>query len=188
MMCDAYCCFSSSFVGTITSASTVQSGRLSFFAAVRRQDSGSRIGFSSPTTSAGLTCSQNFSRLWFGKSPQHKPDVAFLEAGRDVRNALGEKTVVAKVGVRIEGHRREEYDCGLSQRVRCLNCHVQRGIIQSSLRPLHPVNDASASRIGWSGTPHGHPRIVSELSESIHDCSTAWCERSTLWIDSHIQR
>ena len=78
MMCAAYCSFSSRFEGTITSASTVQSGRLSFFDAERRQASGSRIGFSSPTTSDGLTSSQNLTRLCSGNRRSTKPMLRFL--------------------------------------------------------------------------------------------------------------
>ena len=77
MMRAAYCALTSSFEGTITSASIVHSGTLSFFAADRRQDSGSRIGFSSLTTSAGLTSSQNLSRLWSGNRRSTKPILRF---------------------------------------------------------------------------------------------------------------
>ena len=73
IMCAAYCAFSSIFEGTITSASTVHRGTFSFFAAIRRQASGSRMGFSSPMTSAGFTSSQKRSRLCSGKRRRTNP-------------------------------------------------------------------------------------------------------------------
>ena len=76
----AYCSFSSSFDGTITSASTVQNGTVSFFAARSRHDRGSRIGFSSPTTSEAFTSSQKSSKEWSGIAPQHKSNASLVRA------------------------------------------------------------------------------------------------------------
>ena len=76
-----------------------------------------------------------------------------------LRNGLGEKSIVAQVGVRIERHWRKENHNWLMQRIRGLDRDVERGIIERPLRPLHPVHHAATSGIGRAGAADGYARI-----------------------------
>ena len=100
--------------------------------------------------------------------PQHEANVAFLEPLRDIWNALPEKAVVSKVGMGVIRHGREEYDCRLSQRVGRLNRDVQGRVVQCPLRPLHPVDDAFACRVGRSCAPHRYTSVAGEAVQIVH--------------------
>ena len=75
---------------------------------------------------------------------------------------------MAEIGVRIKRNRRKEHHGGLSQRIRRIDRYVERGIIQTPLRALHPVHDASPSRIRRSRAPHRDSRFAGKPLQVIH--------------------
>ena len=84
----------------------------------------------------------------FGKAAENESNVALCEGGGDVGNALVEKAIMAEIGVRIERHRREVGDDGLTECVGGLHGDVERGIVDAALRTLHPVNNAQSVQVG----------------------------------------
>ncbi len=87
-------------------------------------------------------------------------------AGHQIRlgvdQAIDEELVVPPLGLRVVGSQTENRHHGLSQRVTQRDCHVERGIVDSPLRPLHPVNDALPLAIGCAGTQHTNTRMRSQ--------------------------
>ena len=164
----AYCSFSSSCDGTTTSASTVHSGPLSLFAATSRKCLGSRMGFSSPTTSDDLTSSQNFTSECSGQRRSTNPMPRLRRALGNVGNTLSEKRIVPQVGVGIERHRREENHYRLTQGVGGFNRNVERRIVECALRPLHPIDNAAAGRIGSTSAAHRDSGIGEKLLKLVH--------------------
>src|SRR5208283_2306344 len=99
---------------------------------------------------------------------QHIADAAPAGTLGDTGNALREERVVAQVGMRVERHRREENHNRLLEGIGGLDCYVERGIVESALCSLHPVDDAAAGR-RWSGAANGDARIGGEIVEAEHD-------------------
>ena len=104
-----------------------------------------------------------FQQAVIGIAAKNKADVAFLERRRNVRNALDQKSIGPQIGIRIKRHGRKERDHRLAQRVRRLNRHVERGIVDTALRALHPVNNTGAVGIGSALAPHADTRIFEKL-------------------------
>lgn len=77
--------------------------------------------------------------------------------------------------MRIKWKGSEEYNGRFSECVRHRDGHVERGILQASLRPLHPVNNAVSIWIGRSCTPDGHTRMRDYLVKIIHSFHKSWC-------------
>ena len=82
------------------------------------------------------------------KAAQHKTYTALLQAIGNRRNSLIQKAVVAQIGVRIKRDRSKKDDTRFAQRVCRLHRNLKRRIIKRTLRPLHPVNNAPAVRVG----------------------------------------
>ena len=79
----------------------------------------------------------------------------------DIAESLNEESVTAQVGVWIKRSQAQEYHHRLTQRIRRLNSHIQRRIIQGSLGALHPVDNAPPFGVGWPSSPHCHSRVGS---------------------------
>ncbi len=151
--------------GTTTSASTVQNGMRSAAATCRRQRSGSRIGFSSPTSSAARTSPQK--RTTSACSPMLRTNPAPLDDER-VREFRRPSSMNWKWRSwrRESGDDHEEHDQRQAQLVRGVDGRVERRVVSGTLRALHPVDDRPAVRVGRTGPANGHARVVGQHSGS----------------------
>ena len=94
-----------------------------------------------------------------GKTTQDEADPALFERLGDVEDSLSQESVMAKICGRKRA-RSEKHHHRLAQRIGCFDRSIERGIVDSPLRTLHPVNHAGAVGM-WSAIPaHGYPRIV----------------------------
>ena len=75
---------------------------------------------------------------------------------------------MAEIGVRIKRDGRKEHHSGLPQSIRRIDRDVERGIIQTPLRALHPVHDASPSSIRRSRAPDRDSRLADQPLQVIH--------------------
>ena len=169
-MCAAYCAFSSNFDGTITSASTVHSGTLNF---LRRSAApgfrlAHRILIARPPARLSLlhriaaSCVQ-------GKRRSTKPIFRFCQSGGNIRNAFSQKRdSAADLHWDKTEPARKKRRLACRSSIRRIDRNIERRIIDTTLRPLHPVNDARAFRVRQSPPPHRHARILRELSQIIH--------------------
>jgi hypothetical protein len=97
------------------------------------------------------------------RSAAHKEgDVTLGQVRLDVREALVEEGVVAKIGVREVRDGGEVHDQRQTEQVCNMDCHIHRVIVDTALCPLHPVDDALACRVGYAASTYGYPRIVSQ--------------------------
>ncbi len=124
-----------------------------------RQRSGTRIGFSSPIKKRRTyICQQPLVRLTWCP-PHNKSNISCSQISFNIRQALIEKSVVAKISVR-----KVRYACKVDnerqpKQICYLHGQVNRMIIDAALRTLHPVDDALASTIEGAIPAHRHPRI-----------------------------
>ena len=103
-----------------------------------------------------------------GKTAKDESDISAGERGRDIGDALIEKTVVAQVGVWIKRHRREKYNHRLAQGVGRGHGRIERGIVDAALGALHPVDDTGSVGVGRAGAANGNARILRESGQVIH--------------------
>ena len=89
-----------------------------------------------------------------GGSTHEEGDVPSLEVVLDVGEALVEEGVVTQVRVREVGDGGEVDYPAAAPVDRDCDCEVDGMIIDSTLGALHPIDDASAFRGGWSIAPH----------------------------------
>ncbi len=89
-------------------------------------------------------------------------------------DAFGQERVVPQIGMRIERHRREEDDHRLFENIGGFYRDVERGIVQSTLRALHPVDDATSSWFGDSGAAYGYAWIGGDVFQSFHRRATTF--------------
>ena len=95
-----------------------------------------------------------------GGSSHDEGDVPSLQVLLDVGQALIKEGVVAKVGVREVRDGGEVHEERQLQQIGYVYRQVDGVVVDSALRPLHPVDDASALGIGRPIPPHGDSRIV----------------------------
>ena len=100
---------------------------------------------------AGILIADDHGRAYFRQQrlqgilrrPAHdEPDLPLLQILFDVDQALVQKGVMAPVGMGKIGDGREVDQYRQIERVAHLDRDIERGIIQSSFRPLHPVDNA----------------------------------------------
>ena len=99
---------------------------------------------------------------------QHKSDILLTQPLTNIAEPLDEKCVTAQVGIGIERNQAEECHNRLAQNIRRLDGHIERGVIQSALRALHPVDNAPPFDVGWTCLPHPHTRVFSQFFEVSH--------------------
>ncbi len=80
---------------------------------------------------------------------------------------------MAKVGVREVRDGGEVHDERQLQQIGYVYRQVDGVVVDAALRPLHPVDDASALGIGRPIPPHGDARIVSTAREVLAATGTA---------------
>ncbi len=129
MMCAAYCAFSRSFEGTITSASTVQSGTLQLLCCGLAPRLRLAHGILVADDQGGLHFIAELQQAVIGIAAKHKADIAFCQRGGNVRNAFIQKPVVAQIGVRIKRDRSKKDDDWLAQCIGGFDGDIERGII-----------------------------------------------------------
>src|SRR5579864_8352608 len=93
------------------------------------------------------------------KGAEHEADAAFLQALGNSRDSLTQKTVMAQIGVRIEGYRCEKDHARFAQQVCGLHRDLESGIIQRPLGPLHPVNNALAVGVRITRSTDSNTRV-----------------------------
>src|SRR5580698_10177187 len=104
----------------------------------------------------------------FRIATQHETYAALAGPSRGVGDAFGQESVVPQVGVRIERHGREEDDYGLLKKIGGFDGDIERGIVQSTLRSLHPVHDTTATQLRRSRTADRYAWIRSEVLQCLH--------------------
>ena len=114
---------------------------------------------------------ESLMRLMRGAS--HEEGCSSPQIGLDVGQALIKKRVVAKIGVRKVRYGGEVHEQRQSSRLAMSYCQVDGVVIDSALRPLHPVDDASALWIGPPIPPHGDARIAPTAREFLAVTGTA---------------
>ena len=104
----------------------------------------------------------------FRIATQYKPDSATAGALCCIWNGLRQELIVPQIGMGIERHRREKNYDRLLKNVRSFDGHVQRRVVESTLRSLHPVNNAAALRFRIARAPHRDAWIGSQVIEYFH--------------------
>ena len=164
----AYCSFLRSDEGTITSASTVQERHAEV---LRRRLAplfrlAQRVLVADNETWLNLL-TKTF-QLVVRPSAQNKSHVPLKKSFANIAHPLNEKSVTAQVGVRRERNQAEKCHHRLAKNIRRLDSHVERRVIHSSLRALHPVDNTPPFGVGRAFPPHRHPCIFSQLAEGPH--------------------
>ena len=102
-----------------------------------------------------------------GKATQHEADLAPFQRFCNVGNSLSKESVVPEIcGRKRAGSKKNHHR--LAQYIGRFDRSIERGIIDSPLRALHPVNHAGAVGIGNPISPHGDARIVFQCEECVH--------------------
>jgi hypothetical protein len=103
---------------------------------------------------------------------QHEADATAAEAALDVRQALDQEGVVAKVRALDERVQAEEGHDRFLKAVPNLDGNIERGIIGGALRTLHPVDDTGAVAVRLAASSNRDPRVrsrhVSDRSADHH--------------------
>ena len=93
-------------------------------------------------------------------APHDKRDVASCQVGFNIRQALIEKNIVPKIGVREVRYAGKVNYQRQAQQICNPYCQINCMIIDPSLRALHPVDDTSSIGIGNSRSPYRNSRVV----------------------------
>jgi hypothetical protein len=102
-----------------------------------------------------------------GETAQGESDAAFCERLRDIGDALRQKSVVPEIG-RGKRARGEEHHNRSFQGIRGLHGDVEREVVQSTLRALHPVDNTRALGIGWALAPNRDSGIQCQFKKCVH--------------------
>jgi hypothetical protein len=174
----ADCSLPSSALGTITSASTLTAGRLSRSAAATRHPFDLRSGFSSVTTSAGPTSAHSRASApkWTrtAAGTKHEADSHPLQPASRILQPLRHEDVVPQVRDRMAREQAEKYQHGFAEFVGGADGDGKRGIVDRPLRPLHPIEHATAARVRIARPPDRDPWIGGELSDGENDRRSPW--------------
>jgi hypothetical protein len=131
------------------------------------------LGFAHGILIAHNESSVNFiaesDQVMLGILAQHEPDLSPGKCGADVRNAFVQKPVMPQVGMRIVRNRRKGNDHRPPQSVGGFDRDIQPRIVDAALSPLHPVGDATTSRIGNSRPANRNRRIARQSGQYVHE-------------------
>src|SRR5581483_11364147 len=94
--------------------------------------------------------------------------MSLLQSLGYVRNSIRVEGVMPQVRMGIERDGSEEDNAWLVQSIGGLDRNIQRGIVQSALRALHPVDDARAVGIRCAATAYANPCTIGDSSDDIH--------------------
>jgi hypothetical protein len=104
----------------------------------------------------------------FGISAEDKADIALVTTGGNVNDALLEESIVAQIRTRIVRHWGEEYYAGKLEIIREIDGEIESGIIERTLRALHPVDDTSSASCWIAAMTRRDPCSV--FFENRFDC------------------
>lgn len=104
------------------------------------------------------------------RAAHDKGDVARSQVGFNVRQALIEEGIVPQVRMRKVGDGSEVDHQRQAEQIRCRGCNVYRMVVDPTLRPLHPVDDAPALGIGNASTPYRDTWVSRQSLKILREC------------------
>src|SRR5438270_12264750 len=99
---------------------------------------------------------------------EHEANAALLQAIGNRRNPLIEKTVMPQIGVRIKWHGSKKDNAWFAQQVCGVHCQLKSWIIERTLRPLHPVDNAGAVTIRFARPTDSDTRVRGQTIKFVH--------------------
>jgi len=94
---------------------------------------------------------------------KYKTDVTPAKAFREVGDSLGQEGVMTQISVGIERYQSGKNYNRFPQSIGRFDGRVESGIVDGSLRALHPVDDTRPLRVRRSLTPHTDAGILGEF-------------------------
>jgi len=93
------------------------------------------------------------------RAAHHKPNAKPGRIFGHILQTLGHEVVVTQIGAGVIWNHREEDDHWQAQQIRSLDGQIKGGVINDPHRPLHPVDDASATFRRRATAAHLHARM-----------------------------
>ena len=94
------------------------------------------------------------------RTTHNEADATFFQVLVDIDKSLVEKRIVPQIRVGIIRDRREIRHYGQGEFVGDFDRNIQRGIVDATLRTLHPVHDALGPLRGLTTATHENSRVI----------------------------
>ncbi len=102
-------------------------------------------------------------------SSHHKRNIPLRQVGLYIAQSLVQKRVMPQIRMRKIRNPRKVHHQRKPQQVRRLHRHINRMIINTTLSPLYPVNNALPATIRRATSPHSHACILTQPKQLLRN-------------------